>query len=100
MKKLIILLLISFNLSAQTIPQDKMLHFSGCYIASATTTTIASYYLPKKQAFWVGVSVGTAVGLAKDAYERYQELEAMSPEQREDLARERDEFSFGEFGGA
>ena len=42
----------------------------------------------------------TAVGLAKDAYERYQELEAMSPEQREDLARERDEFSFGEFGGA
>ena len=69
MKKLIIAFLISFNLSAQTIPQDKMLHFSGCYIASATTTTIASYYLPKKKAFWVGVSVGTAVGLAKEIWD-------------------------------
>jgi hypothetical protein len=42
----------------------------------------------------------TAVGLAKDAYERYQELEAMSPEERQELARQRDEFSFGEFSGA
>ena len=41
MKRLILAILISFNLSAQPIPQDKMLHFSGCYIASATTTTIA-----------------------------------------------------------
>jgi len=69
MKKLIFILLISFNLSAQTIPQDKMLHFSGCYIVSATTTTIASHYLPKKKAFWVGVSVGTAVGLAKEIWD-------------------------------
>ena len=39
----------------------------------------------------------TAVGLAKDAYERYQELEAMSPEEREDLRIEGEEFAFGDF---
>ncbi len=69
MKKLITAFLISFNLSAQTIPQDKMLHFSGCYIVSASTTTLASYYLPKKKAFWVGVSVGTALGIAKEIWD-------------------------------
>ena len=69
MKKLIFMLLISFNLSAQPIPQDKMLHISGCYILGATTTTIASYYLPKKKAFWVGVSVGTAIGLGKEIWD-------------------------------
>jgi len=69
MKKLLLAFLISFNLSAQTIPQDKMLHFSGCYIVSSTTTSLASYYLPKKKAFWVGVSVGTAVGLAKEIWD-------------------------------
>ena len=69
MKKLITAFLISFNLSAQTIPQDKMLHFSGCYIVSASTTTLASYYLPKKKAFWVGVSVGTAIGIGKEIWD-------------------------------
>ncbi len=69
MKKLLLAFLISFNLSAQTIPQDKMLHFSGCYIVSASTTTLASYYLPKKKAFWVGVSVGTALGIAKEIWD-------------------------------
>ena len=69
MKQILLLLLISTNLSAQTIPQDKMLHFSGCYIVSATTTTLASYYLPRKKAFWVGVSVGTALGLAKEIWD-------------------------------
>jgi len=69
MRTLILLLLISINLSAQTIPQDKMLHFSGCYIVSATTTSLASHYLPKKKAFWVGVSVGTALGIAKEVWD-------------------------------
>ena len=36
------------------------------------------------------------VGLAKDAYERYQELEAMSPEEREDLRIKGEEFAFGD----
>jgi uncharacterized protein YfiM (DUF2279 family) len=69
MKQILLLLLISTNLSAQTIPQDKMLHFSGCYIVSATTTTLASYHLPRKKAFWLGVSVGTALGLAKEIWD-------------------------------
>ena len=46
-----------------------MLHFSGCYIISATTTSVASYYLPEKKAFWVGVSVGTAIGIAKELWD-------------------------------
>ena len=69
MKKLIFILLISFNLSAQQIPQDKMLHFSGCYIISATTTSIASHYLSEKQSFWIGVSVATAIGIGKELYD-------------------------------
>ena len=69
MKKLIFILLISFNLSAQQIPQDKMLHFSGCYIISATTTSIASHYLSEKQSFWIGVSVATALGIGKELYD-------------------------------
>tara|TARA_Y100000593_G_scaffold93218_1_gene187275 strand:- start:15 stop:311 length:297 start_codon:yes stop_codon:yes gene_type:complete len=69
MKKLILAFLLSFSLSAQTIPQDKMLHFSGCYIIGATTSTIASYHLPKKKAFWVGVISGTLIGLAKEIHD-------------------------------
>ena len=42
----------------------------------------------------------TAAGLAKDAYQRAQELKAMSPEERAELARIRDDFSFGEYSGA
>ena len=42
----------------------------------------------------------TAAGLAKDVYQRAQELKAMSPEERAELARVRDDFSFGEYSGA
>ena len=72
----------------------------GAGILSTIGRVAANPFFRAARAFTpVGAGL-TAIGLAKDAYERYQELEAMSPEQREDLARERDEFSFGEFGGA
>jgi len=72
----------------------------GSGILSTIGRVAANPFFRAARAFTpVGAGL-TAIGLAKDAYERYQELEAMSPEQREDLARERDEFSFGEFGGA
>tara|TARA_R100000773_G_scaffold15743_1_gene14345 strand:- start:398 stop:3586 length:3189 start_codon:yes stop_codon:yes gene_type:complete len=47
----------------------------------------------------IGATI-TAAGLAKDAYQRAQELKAMSPAQRAELARIRDDFSFGEYSGA
>ena len=72
----------------------------GAGILSTIGRVAANPFFGAARAFTpIGAGL-TAVGLAKDAYERYQELEAMSPEQREELARERDEFSFGEFGGA
>jgi len=72
----------------------------GAGILSTIGRVAANPFFGAARAFTpIGAGL-TAVGLAKDSYERYQELEAMSPEQREDLARERDEFSFGEFGGA
>ena len=51
----------------------------------------------------VGAGI-TAAGLGIDAYKygkkRMAELQAMSPEERAGLARERDDFSFGEYSGA
>ena len=51
----------------------------------------------------VGAGI-TAAGLGIDAYKygkkRIAELQAMSPEERAELAQERDDFSFGEYSGA
>jgi hypothetical protein len=72
----------------------------GSGILSTIGRVAANPFFRTARAFTpVGAGL-TAIGLGKDAYERYQELEAMSPAEREELARERDEFSFGEFSGA
>ena len=72
----------------------------GTGILSTIGRVAANPFFRAARAFTpVGAGL-TAIGLGKDAYERYQELEAMSPAEREELARERDEFSFGEFSGA
>lgn len=51
----------------------------------------------------VGAGI-TAAGLGIDAYKygkkRIAELQAMSPEERAELAQKRDDFSFGEYSGA
>ena len=72
----------------------------GTGILSTIGRVAANPFFRAARAFTpVGAGL-TAIGLGKDAYERYQELEAMSPAEREELAKERDEFSFGEFSGA
>mgnify|MGYP001434414277 CR=1 FL=1 len=69
MKEIIIILLLSISSIAQNIPQDKMLHFSACYIVSSTSTTLLSYKYPKKKAMWIGIGLGVGVGVAKEIYD-------------------------------
>ena len=69
MKEIIIILLLSISSVAQNIPQDKMLHFSACYIVSSTSTTLLSYKYPKKKAMWIGIGLGVGVGVAKEIYD-------------------------------
>ena len=52
-----------------SIGQDKILHYSGCYIISSVTATLATRVTNKKKAFWIGVGVGTALGIAKEIYD-------------------------------
>jgi hypothetical protein len=68
-KEIIIILLLSISSIAQNIPQDKMLHFSACYIVSSTSTTLLSYKYPKKKAMWIGIGLGVGVGVAKEIYD-------------------------------
>ena len=69
----------------------------GTGILSTISRVAANPFFRAARAFTpVGAGL-TAVGLAKDAYERYQELEAMSPEEREDLRIKGEEFAFGDF---
>ena len=69
MKGIILILLLSISSIAQTIPQDKMLHFSACYIVSSTSTTLLSYKYSEKKAMWIGFGLGVSVGIAKEVYD-------------------------------
>ena len=55
--------------SGQTIQQDKMLHFSACYIISSGSTTLLSYKYTKNEAMWIGMGIGVGVGVAKEIYD-------------------------------
>ena len=52
MKKLIIILLLISNTCIGQIQQDKLLHLSGCYIVSATTTSLLLDKYPEEKAAW------------------------------------------------
>jgi uncharacterized protein YfiM (DUF2279 family) len=54
---------------AQTIPQDKMLHFSACYIISSGSSTLLSYKYSKNKSMWIGFGLGVSVGIAKEIYD-------------------------------
>jgi len=69
MKKLLLVMLISFSSSAQIIPQDKLLHLSASYVIASGTTSLVSYKVSKKKAFWIGVTMGTLVGVGKELYD-------------------------------
>ena len=69
MKEIILILLLSISSIAQTIPQDKMLHFSACYIVSSTSTTLLSYKYSEEKAMWIGIGLGVGVGIAKEVYD-------------------------------
>ena len=62
-------MLSSMSTLAQTIPQDKLLHLSACYVVSSSTTSLLSYKYPKKKAMWIGFGVGVGVGIAKEIYD-------------------------------
>ena len=69
MKNIIIILLFYISSMGQTIPQDKFMHFSSCYMVSATSTTLLSYKYSKKKASWIGFGIGATVGISKEIYD-------------------------------
>ena len=69
MKEIIIALLICISSAGQTIPRDKIMHFSSCYIISATSTTFLSYKYTKNEAAWIGFGIGATVGISKEIYD-------------------------------
>jgi len=68
-KGIIIILLLSISSIAQNIPQDKMLHFSACYLVSSTSTTLLSYKYSENKSMWIGIGLGVGVGIAKEIYD-------------------------------
>ena len=69
MKKIIIALLVCMSSMGQTIPQDKLMHFSSCYIISATSTTLLLQKYEKKEATWIGFGIGATIGVSKEIYD-------------------------------
>ena len=69
MKEIIIALLICVSSVGQTVPHDKFMHFSSCYIISATSTTFLSYKYTKNEAAWIGFGIGATVGISKEIYD-------------------------------
>ena len=69
MKEIIIALLICVSTMGQTIPQDKLMHFSSCYMISATSTMLLLQKYEKKEAAWIGFGIGATIGVSKEIYD-------------------------------
>ena len=69
MKEIIVALLICVSTMGQTISHDKVMHFSSCYIISATSTEFLSYKYTKNEAAWIGFGIGATVGISKEIYD-------------------------------
>jgi len=69
MKEIVIALLICVSSMGQTIPRDKLMHFSSCFMISSTTTTLLSYKYTKNEAAWIGFGIGATVGISKEIYD-------------------------------
>ena len=74
MKGIIIALLIYMSSMGQTIPRDKLMHFSSCYMISATSTTLLLQKYEKKEAAWIGFGIGATIGISKEIYDKYKNL--------------------------
>ena len=70
---LLFLITLLFHLSCSShpkfLPEDKLLHLSATYVIASTTTSLVSCKYSKKQAFWIGVATGTAIGVGKELYD-------------------------------
>ena len=66
---IIIILLLSLSTMGQTIPQDKLMHFTTCYFISATSTEILLTKYPPKKARWIGFGIGATVGITKEVWD-------------------------------
>ena len=53
----------------QTIPQDKLMHFTSCCLISATSTQILLMKYPPKEARWLGFGIGATVGIGKEVWD-------------------------------
>lgn len=69
MKELLIALFICVTCLGQPIPKDKVLHFTSCYIISATSTQLLLKKYPKPKAAWIGFGIGATVGISKEIYD-------------------------------
>ena len=69
MKEIIIALLICVSTMGQTVPRDKVMHFSSCYVISATSTVFLSHKYTKNEAAWIGFGIGATVGISKEIYD-------------------------------
>ena len=70
-KALIIFFMITNMVSAQFIPQDKLLHMGGSYvISSGITAVVYNRTNNKKKSIIYGVTTAVAIGLAKEIYDR------------------------------
>ena len=69
MKEIIIALLICVSTMGQTVPHDKVMHFSSCYVISSTSTVFLSHKYTKNEAAWIGFGIGATVGISKEIYD-------------------------------
>ena len=68
---LIIFFMITNIVSAQLIPQDKLLHMGGSYvISSGVTAVVYNKTNNKKKSIICGVTTAIIIGLAKEIYDR------------------------------
>ena len=69
-KLLLIALLITFDMCAQLVPQDKLLHLSGGYVISSTISSVVyNKTKNKKKAILIGLCTAILAGGAKEIYD-------------------------------
>jgi len=69
-KLLLIALLITSNVCAQLVPQDKLLHLGGSYVISSTISAVVyNKTNDKKKAILIGLCAAVLAGSIKEIYD-------------------------------